>query len=121
MAGPFNGHVPPLPTGAASEWQSVAPELDRDADLASISAGLRSRPRKPEHRPVLAMQRLKLAGSQAGRAAVLFLLCFAASTLSLRLSLPPTQKSCVVLPVAAPKAMKGPGAVDLFRSWVTPW
>lgn len=75
---------------------------DRAADLAAIQAGLRPWPARPKPAPGRAKRFLRRACSASGRAVAVFALCFAASTLALRLERGPAPTPCAASPSVAP-------------------
>lgn len=84
----------PEPHGATSPWEwkpqpfpaNLEATPDNLADWRLIQAGLRPWPTKSRSRRVRAMLFLKKLCSSLGRAAAVFALCFAATTLALRLA-----------------------------------
>ena len=87
----------------SSVWKNFEyTDADKAADLASIRAGLATLPDTPARRRARAKRRLVMACSALGRAAVLFVLCFAASTLALRQVPSQAQRTCAASQESAP-------------------
>lgn len=100
----------------SKNWRHVDPAADKEADLASMRAGLSPLPDTPARRRARLLRRLVLVSSEICRAVVLFLLCFAASTLALRLGHLPVQCTSAVSPVSVPTTMLGLEMVAGVRS-----
>lgn len=99
-----------------SKFRFCDPATDREADVAAILAGLGPLPQTPARRRARLLHRLRLACLSAGRAVAVFALCFAASTLALRLNSLPAPTPSAALPSGAPTAKTGPGVAGADRS-----
>ena len=119
------GHVPPRPipprlerdpcertdqreADVRTKWTNIPyTEADRLADLRLIQAGLAPWPTKPKSRRVRAVLLLKKLCSSLGLAVAVFALCFAATTLALRLAPLQAPTPSVASPVIDPVGMPG--------------